>query len=448
MQRIRIVVLLTAMQAIGAEGVALDLREAIRLALRPGVQAQVVSAGLESEMAEARVALQRSATALEVNAGVTESVLRFDVRSLGIDLPEASPFVVNVNLQPVVGPFTLLDMRMFAVKPLINRAAARQLEAARDGVAVAAVNERKAQAQVASETAKAYFAALLAQASEEVARGGVEQARFRVEAQEERRAQGLGTGAEVRRAQLDLRASEQKWIAAKAMVRVAVLQLKAWTGLGNGEPLVLRPVEKGPWEVPGAEAAREQALAGRLELEGYRAQLKQLRSSAQAIEAQRLPTLTAFGNAGGLSAAPTPNRTAVASLSYTFTGGVTLRMPVLDGGRRAAQLAEVELKRRAIENAHRGMLKKVELEVEVAREKLRAAQEQLESMEGGMPLAEQEVEQVKELMKAGEATVVELREAESRRAQAQYQRVVAVHEVRMARLALGEATGQVLEMAW
>ncbi len=448
MRQIRMLVLLTAMQAAGVEAMALDLREAIRLALRPGVQAQVVSAGLESEMAQARVALQRSVTALEVNAGVTESVLRFDVRSLGIDLPEASPFVVNVNLQPVVGPFTLLDMRMFAVKPLVNRAAARQLEAAREGVKLAEVNERKAQAQVASETAKAYFAALLAEASVELARGGLEQARFQVDAQEKRRAQGLGTGADVRRAQMHLRASEQKWLAAGAMARLALLQLKAWTGLGSGERVELQPVGKGPWDLPQAEAARQQALAERPELEAYRAQLKQLRSNVLAIEAQRLPTLTAFGNVGGLSAAPTPNRTAVASLSYTFTGGVTLRVPVLDGGRRAAQLTEVELRRRAIESAHQGMLKKVELEVEVAREKLRAAQEQLESMEGGIPLAEEEVEQVKELMRAGEATVTELREAESRRAQTLYQRVVAMHEVRMARLALGEATGQVLELTW
>lgn len=449
MRRMGLLVWLTAGPALsGWAETELSLQEAIALALRPGGQTQMVNAEIERELAEARVALQRSTTALAVNAGVTETVLRFDLRSVGIDLPEASPFVVNVNLQPVVGPFTLLDMRVFATKPLVNRSAAWQLAAAREGVAVARENGRLAQSQIVSETVKAYLSALLAQESDGQARMAVAHKRKQVETAQERQAQGVGTGGEVRRARLALQASEQKQVAAATLARVARLQLQAWIGRRSGEERLVPPLESGAGEMGTVEQAREQALARRPELEVYRAQLKQIRSSAQAIAAQRLPTLTAFGNVGGLSSAPTPNGTAMASLSYTFAGGVTLRVPVLDGGRRAAQFSEVELRRRAIENAHHGMLKRVELEVAVAVEKLRGAREQWEALVAELPLWNEELEQAREFVRAGEATAAEMREVESRREEALYQRTVAWRELQLARLALGEATGTVLEMAW
>lgn len=434
--------------AIAAEGMDLDLREAIRLALQPGVQNRLVSAQIEAELAEARLALQRSAMALQVDAGVTESMLRFDLRSLGLDLPEASPFVVNVSLRPVAGPFTLLDMRMFATKPIVNRSVANQVRAARDAVEVSKSSGLKAQAQVAAETAKAYFGALMAQSSLGLAQGTLEQSRYLLRVEEDRKAQGLVTGGDVRRAQLQVRASEQKLVSARAMARVTMLQLQAMTGIAYDTPVQLLPVENSSKGVPTMDGAMEQAMQFRADLKEYRAQTSGLRHSANAIRSQRLPTLMAFGNFGGLSTAPTPNRTSPASISYTFAAGMRLQMPVFDGGRRALQLAEVDLQRRALENANQGLARKVELEIQVSLEKLRAAREQLESIEGSMGLVHEDLEQVRELLKAGEATAVELREAESRRAQAQYQRVVAQHEVNLARLALAEATGTVLEFTW
>ena len=55
-------------------------------------------------MAEIHVKEVRAATALHVDAGISDRVLRFDLRSIGVEIPEVSPFVANVQFPRWWGP--------------------------------------------------------------------------------------------------------------------------------------------------------------------------------------------------------------------------------------------------------------------------------------------------------------------------------------------------------
>src|ERR1700733_15770838 len=91
-----------------AEPLKLSMQEAIRLALLPAGQTKLQLAAEAERMAESQLQGVRSATALHLDADVSDRVLRFDLRSIGVELPQVSPFVANVGLPSVVGPFTVM----------------------------------------------------------------------------------------------------------------------------------------------------------------------------------------------------------------------------------------------------------------------------------------------------------------------------------------------------
>ena len=137
---------------VAAEPVKLTLEEAIRLALLPAGQARLELAAEAEKVAEIHVKQTRAATALQVDGGISDRVLRFDLRSIGVDIPQVSPFVSNVQFPAVVGPFTVMDSRVRVTKSVINRAAARQVQAAREEVDSAKTQSKAVAGQITAET--------------------------------------------------------------------------------------------------------------------------------------------------------------------------------------------------------------------------------------------------------------------------------------------------------
>src|SRR5580698_9906994 len=186
-----------------AQPLKLSLQEAIRLALLPTGQARLQLAAEAEQVAEIKLKEVRAATALHVDAGISDRVLRFDLRSIGVEIPEVSPFVANVQFPQVVGPFTVLDSRVRASKSVVNRAAARQVQAAEESVESVKAQSKSVVAQITADTVRAYLTALRAKSEAELAALGVKLSEERESLAEERRTQGLVTGGEVRRANLD-----------------------------------------------------------------------------------------------------------------------------------------------------------------------------------------------------------------------------------------------------
>src|SRR3954453_11202061 len=110
-----------------ADVLKLSLREAVRLALLPADQARVQLALEAEKVAESQIRQARAASAFHVDAGMSDRMMRFDLRAIGIDIPEVSPFVANIQFPAVVGPFTVLDSRVRVSKSIVNPAAARQV---------------------------------------------------------------------------------------------------------------------------------------------------------------------------------------------------------------------------------------------------------------------------------------------------------------------------------
>jgi outer membrane protein TolC len=431
-----------------AEPLKLSLQEAIRLALLPAGQAKLQLAAEAERVAEIKVKTMRSGSALQLDAGIGDRVLRFDLRSIGVEIPEVSPFVANVQFPQVVGPFTVLDSRVRASKSVVNRAAARQVQAAQESVESVKTQSKAVVTQITADTARAYLTALRAKSEADLAAQGVKLSEERVNLAEERRTQGLVTGSEVRRANLDLSEARQAVLAAETSYRSAVLQLVALIGipLDTEVELTGQPVYRA--ESPNLNEAIQTALKSRSELAVADLDVEGLRLNERAVEAQSLPTLGVFADGGALTVGPTPAGDNAIVSSPTYTAGFELRVPILDGHRRASQRAEIESQIRQANIRQQAARRQIEVQVRLAFESLDAAARQVELAEQKSSLAEADSVETRGRYDAGQASGVELAEAQARVSRSRHDSILAVYQHEVARIALAEATGTVVGMQW
>jgi outer membrane protein TolC len=441
---------LTACVQVGAaaEILQLSLREAIRLALDPAGQARLQLAAEAEKIAQIHVKQARSATALQVDAGISDRVLRFDLRDIGVDIPQVSPFVSNVEFPTVVGPFSVLDSRVRANKSIWNKAAARDVAAARESLELAKTQTRAAANQIAAEAARAYLGALEARSEAELAAENVKWAQDRLNLARERRANGLITGMEVRRADLDVAEAQAALLAAQSTYRSALIQLAGVIGIPLDTRVELTEAPEFHNDNPGLEKALQTAFQSRPELEVAAQEAESLRLHERSIAAEALPTLAVFGDAGAVTVAPMPTGETAIISTPVYTAGFDFRVPILDGHRRAGQREEVESQIREANVRQMAARRQIEVEVRVALESLESAARQVELAEERMELAQADSEETRSRYEAREASGVELAEAQARVYRSRHDYIAAVSQHEAARIALAEATGSVADLTW
>ncbi len=431
-----------------AEPLKLSLEEAIRLALLPAGQARLELAAEAEKVAEIHVKQMRAATALQMDGGISDRVLRFDLRSIGVDIPQVSPFVANVQFPAVVGPFTVMDSRVRVTKSVINRAAARQVQAAREEVASAKTQSKAVAGQITAETARAYWSAMRAKSEADLAAESVKLSDETVSLANARKDKGLVTGSDVRRANLDLAEARETLLEAQSAYRSAVLQLVAAIGipLDTSVELTDQPVYRPDSET--LEEALEKAFRSRSELAVADLGVQNLRWNERAVAAQALPTLGVFADAGAVTVAPTPTGDNNIVSTPTYTAGFQFTVPILDGGRRASQSAEIESQIRQADIRRKAMRRQIEVQVRLAFESLQAAAREVDLAKQKTSLAEADSEETRARYDAGEASGVELTEAQARTFRSRHDYIMAVYQHEVARISLAEATGDIAGLKW
>jgi len=431
-----------------AQPLKLSLQEAIRLALLPAGQARLQLAAEAEQVAEIHVKEVRAATALHVDAGISDRVLRFDLRSIGVEIPEVSPFVANVQFPQVVGPFTVLDSQVRVTKSVVNRSAARQVEAARESVESVKTQNKAVAGQITAETARAYLDALRAKSETELAAENVKISEARVSLAGERRANGLVTGSEVRRANLDLDEAREALFTAETAYKGAILQLVALIGIPLDTQVELTDQPTFRKESPNLPEAIQNAFRSRPELAVAGLDVESLRLNERAVEAESLPTLGVFANGGALTVAPTPAGDNSIVSSPTYTAGFEFRVPILDGHRRASQRAEIESQIRQANIRQLAERRQIEVQVRMAFESLEAASRKVDLAAQKAALAEEDLVETRGRYDAGQAGGLELAEAQARTFRSRHDYILAVYQHEAARISLAEASGAVVEIEW
>jgi outer membrane protein TolC len=293
---------------------------------------------------------------------------------------------------------------------------------------------------VAAQVAKAYLAALRTQADTDTAQANVDLAQALLKQAENQKSAGTGTGIDVTRAKVQLSNERQRLLVATDARRRTRLQLLRAMNLRLDTDLELTDkLAYVPVDALTLEQAQAEALKSRADLAAQREREDNARLSSSATRMERLPSVAAFADYGS-------SGSWIGNSLPTRTYGISVRVPIFDGGRREARRAEASSQYRQEKIRSEDLKEQVELDVRLALDTLRSAEQQVKVAEEGLGLAENELAQARRRYEAGVASGLEVTDAQTRLERGRYNQVDALFNFNQARIDLGQALGTIRRM--
>jgi outer membrane protein len=415
----------------------LSLKRAVEIATSPEGSTRIELAEEALRQARSRASQARAGLLPDIESYVTEENLNRNLAAFGLRFNTPIP---GLQIPAVVGPFNVFDARATASQNIFDFSTVRRYQAARGGVIAAKADRAYASDEVAAQVAKAYVATLRAQAALEAVNADVALAEALLKQAQDQKLAGTGTGIDVTRARVQLFNEKQRQLVAQNDRRRAHLQLLRAMNVRLDAGLELTDsLAYPPSNAVTLEQAKEEAFQNRAD---YKAQLQReenARLSSSATKMERLPSLAGFADYGSIG-------TGVNNALPTRTYGVSLRVPVFDGGRRDARRAESESQWRQEHIRTHDLRQQIELDIRVALDSLQSAEDQVKVAQEGLGLAENELAQARRRYAAGVASGLEVTDAQTRLARARDNQIAALYNYNMARVGLAQATGTIRQL--
>ena len=430
----RLVWLLLCGVPLAAQPVPLSLKRAVQLAVSPEGNTRVRLTEEALKQAESRTGQARAALLPDLSAAFTDQNLTRNLAAQGIQVTVPIP---GFHFPSFVGPFTTMDARVSGSQSIFDFSSLRRFQASKVGVSAARSDVKGSAEQVAAQVARAYLAAVRADADVEWSRANMTLSEAVLKQAENQKAAGTGTGIEITRARVQLANDRQRLLVAENARRAAGLQLLRGVGLRLDTDLVLTDkLEYVPVDAVTLEQAKAKAMKERPDLEAQQQREANARLMASATKLERLPTVAAFGDYGSSGTGFDDSRA-------TRSIGISVRVPLFDGGRRDARRAESASQYRAEKVKTNDLKEQIELDVRLALDALHSAEEQVKVSKEGLELAENELAQARRRYEAGVAIGVEVTDAQSRLERARDNQTMALYNYNVGRIDLAQAMGAV-----
>lgn len=418
----------------------LTLGGAARLAAERS--ASVLEAQARVDGAEARVRQRTSELLPNVSADATRGARTFNTASFGLEFPTAPG--QDPLFDPrgeVVGPVASGDVRARADVALLDLAALGRRRSAVASADAAREEVRALEDAAATAAARAYVAALRADAEVSAREEDVKLAEDLLQVVRSQLDAGVAVAIDVTRAEAQLATVRAQLVAARHRSEGAELAVRRALRLSDGEGVEMTDdlEAAGAGEVPAEDAAVESALSERQDLalgEALRAAAQQ---SLGAARAARLPRLSAGVDEGYYGKG-------FNHMLRTYTWNVRLSVPVFDGFQRSARISEEQSRVRELDYRLEDMRAEVAYQVRQALLGLSAALEVSGAVDERLRLAIQEEAQEEERLRAGVAGTADVVRSAQRLNEARTAHLDALTGVYGARIALAAAMGRVTDL--
>ena len=417
----------------GQQPLPLSLRKSIEIALAPEGNTRVEIAREAIAQAEARKDQARSALLPNLETSLGYQNATRNLNAFGLTLPSIPGFAFS----SFVGPFSIIDARATVSQSVFDFSSIRRYQGAKAAIGIAQKERDNVRHAVTDQVARAYVAALRADAHVESAKANLVLSEALRDLADNQRRAGTGTGIEVTRAGVQLANERQRLQIAENDRKRAHLQLLRALDLRLDTVLELTDkLAYSALEPISVEQAVAIALKERPDFQAQQQRLHVAELNSGATRAERLPSLAAFGDYGAIGREVSESRP-------TRTAGISLRIPVFDGGRREARRAESVSQERAERSRTKDLREQLELEIRIAMDNLTSAELQVKTAEEGLQLSQRELEQAQRRYQAGVANSLEVTDAQTRLIRARDNRINALFQHNLARLDLGSAIGNV-----
>lgn len=413
----------------------LSLKRAVELALSPEGSTSVQLSDEALKQARERAAESRAALLPDFESYITYQNQTENLAALGF----------NSRLIPIPGftfpsfvpPFSTFDARFTGTQNIFDFGSIRRFQASKAGVSAAKQDAETTGEQVAAQVARTYLAALKADADVDTAQANVTLSDANLVLAGNQKKAGTGTGIEITRARVQLANDRQHLVEAQNAQRAAHLRLLRAIGLRLDSDVQLTDrMAYVPVDAVTLEQAKAQALQTRPDYKAQQERESTARLSASATRMERVPTLSAFGNYGTIGSG-------LGGTLPTRTYGISVRVPIFDGGRRDARRGEAESEYRAEQVRTEDLKQQVELDVRLALDSLESAEDEVKVARDGLELSENELAQARRRYQAGVTTSIEVTDAQTRLERARDNQTAAVYNHNLARIDLAQAMGRV-----
>ena len=404
----------------------LTLDHAVSLALKQNPTEQIAIVTAAESVQDKNVA--RADLLPQASLSVTDTAERVNVEAFfGKKFP---------GIPQHAGPFQIFSAGPTFSAPVFDLTLFRRYQAARETANASKADSLSTREQVILLVVSQYIGTLRAVANVQASQSRVELAQALYDQAADVQKEGVGTGIDTLRANVELQNEKQRLLEAEADRETSLFGLSRLLNLDPRQAIELGD-SLSFFDTPQPEvvASIDSALAERQEWKSLQQQLKAAGLQKKASSESRLPKVDFTGNwayLGGSSTTGIP--------TYNYEAAVSV--PLFTGGRIHAEIVRADLEIQKLQQQEDDLRNQIALDVKTALINLDSARNQVAVANLGVQLSKEEVDQARDRFKAGVANNIEVIQAQDSLARANDNQIAALYRFNQARADYARSIGQ------
>jgi len=404
----------------------LTLRDAVQLALKQNPRVILANLGVAQSEQDRNIA--RSALLPQVAGHASETVNRLNLESaIGFSFP---------GFPQHVGPYRYEQFGVNFNALVLDLTLWRRYRARQSGIESSRAQETTAREESVQLVVSQYLGSQRAAADVEAAKSRVDLAQAIYDQAADLQKNGVGTGIDTLRSNVQLQNEKQRLIVARTQLQTALYGLARLLNVDPKQRVELADAVSF-FETPevNVDQALERAWETRPELHQIHAEERRAELELRGASDARLPrvSVSGFWAQQGLNSS-------TAIPVYTYQANVDV--PFFTGGRIQAERARAEIAIRQLKQQEQDVRNRIVLDVQTSVAQLASARSEVDVARMGIDLARQEVEQARDRFQAGVANSVEVVQAQDGLARASDNQIAALYRYNQARADLAHSIGQ------
>ena len=406
----------------------LTLEQSVALAIKQNPTQQIAALNAAESVQDKNIT--RADLLPQADLRVADSANRVNVKAQFGGLP------LFPGIPGHIGPYQLFSAGPTFGSTIFDFSLWKRYRAAQSNVNASKADSLSTREQVILLVVSQYIGTLRAVANVEASRSRVELAQALYDQAADLQKEGVGTGIDTLRANVELQNEKQRLIEAENDREASLFGLSKLLNLDPRQKIELADsLSFFDMPQPDVEASIENALSARQEWKSIEAQEKSAKFEKQASQYQRLPSLRFDGNWAYLG-------TTSSSGIPTYQYQASVNMPLFTGGRIRAEIVKADLELQKIDQQKADLRNQIALDVKTALLNLQSARNEVQVADLGVRLAKEEVDQARDRFKAGVANNIEVISAQDSLSRANDNQIAALYRFNQARADFARAVGQ------
>jgi outer membrane protein TolC len=361
-----------------------------------------------------------------VTGGASVTVQQIDLAAYGLKLP---------GINPIIGPFQVMDVRGYLSQNVVNLNAFEQYMASKHNFEGAKLTAQDARDLVVLTVGNAYLLCVADEARIKAVQAELDSSKLSFDQATDNHEAGTSPRLDVLRAQVDYQSEQQTLISTTNQLAKDKLALARVIGLPLDQKFEL--ADSAPFQAldtPDPDAAFQQALKQRKDLAAATEQVKGAESTRKAAVYDQLPTLVASGNYGDQG-----ETFGHSHGTYTAEGQLSAPLLQIAKTRGEEETAGAQLDQAKAKLSDQ--VQQVNADVRDAILDIQTAAKLVEATQSNVELAREALSEAQQRYKAGVDTSLSVSQALSTDRQAEDQYISALYQHNVAKLALARALG-------